>query len=258
MGIHGPLQSRGETRCRQRVKAVQEWPIPTCVTEVRAFLGLVSYYRRFIKNFSQIAKPLHRLTENNRKFHWTEECPAAFTTLKGCLVESPILAYLDPALPFILDTDASDFAIGAVPSQVQNGVERPIAYGSRTLDKGQRQYCVTRKELLAIVYFVKHFRHYLYGSQFLLRTDHGALRLIFQFKDPQVQVARWLEVLGTYTFEIQHRPGVLHGNADGVSRIPCKQCGMQSDSSQETSASPPPFGKCTYCFSCKDKTAEND
>ena len=216
------ISAEGISTDPEKVKAVQEWPIPTCVTEVRAFLGLVLYYRRFIKNFSQIAKQLHRLTENNRKFHWTEECRAAFTTLKGCLVESPILAYQDPALPFILDTDASDFAIGAVLSQVQNGVERPIAYGSRTLDKAQRQYCVTRKELLAIVYFVKHFRHYLYGSQFLLRTDHGALRWLFQFKDPQGQVARWLEVLSTYTFEIQHRPGVLHGNADGVSRIPCK------------------------------------
>ena len=108
---------------------------------------------------------------------------------------------------------------------MQNGTERVLAYASRTLTNPEKHYCVTRKELLAVVYFVKYFKHYLYGRKFLIRTDHGSLQWLFNFKSPEGQVARWLEVLGTYTFDIQHRPGRQHRNADAVSRIPCTQCG---------------------------------
>ena len=210
----------------EKVKAVQDWGIPRNLTDVRSFLGLCSYYRRFIPQFSTIAKPLTKLTEKDQGFRWGEEQEAAWATLKQKLLTSPVLAYPDPQVEFILDTDASAYGIGAVLSQVQDGQERVIAYGSRSLTKEERRYCVTRKELLAIVYFLKYFRHYLYGRKFTVRTDHGALRWLTNFKDPQGQVARWLEVLGTYTFDIQHRPGLRHGNADALSRGPCRQCGM--------------------------------
>ena len=151
-------------------------------------------------------------------------------------MKAPILAYPDPQTEFILDTDASAYGIGAVLSQVQDGQERVIAYGSRSLTKEERRYCVTRRELLAVVYFLKTLRHYLYGRKFTVRTDHGALRWLTNFKDPQGQVARWLEVLGTYDFEIQHRPGLRHGNADALSRGPCNQCGMSEENSDQCQA----------------------
>ena len=210
----------------KKTQAVREWPRPESLHEVRSFLGFCSYYRRFIPKFAEISKPLHKLTEKNQKFLWTKECNAAFETLKEKMVSSPILAHPDFTKPFILDTDASDQAIGAVLSQKIEGKEHVIAYASRTLTKSERRYCVTRKELLAVINFVKYFRHYLYGRAFTVRTDHGSLRWLMKFKNPEGQIARWLETLSSYEFKIEHRPGRVHRNADGLSRIPCRQCGM--------------------------------
>jgi len=210
----------------KKTEAIETWPEPKCVKDVRSFLGLCSYYRRFIFLFAEIAKPLHKLTEKGQKFKWSEECSEAFQTLKQKLTEAPLLAHPDFNEQFILDTDASHTAIGAVLSQKIDGVEHVIAYGSRTLSKSERKYCVTRKEMLALVHFVKHFRHYLYGKKFLLRTDHSSLKWLLSFKDPEGQVARWIEALGSYDMKIEHRPGRLHKNADGMSRRVCKQCGL--------------------------------
>ena len=127
----------------------------------------------------------------------------------------------------VLDTDASGTGIGASLSQIQyceksgKEEERPIAHASKSLTKAQRQYCVTRKELLAVVYFVQYFRHYLLGRDFVIRTDHSALRWVMSFKDPRDQMARWLEVLCQYQFKIVHRNGKKHSNADALSRVPC-------------------------------------
>jgi hypothetical protein len=207
-----------------KVEAVHKWPQPRNVHHVRSFLGTCSYYRRFIKGFATIAKPLHQLTEKQIDFKWTTECQQAFETLKHLLTSAPILGYPSTASPFLLDTDASGFGIGAVLSQVQEGVERVIAYFSRTLNKAERNYCVTRRELLAVVEAVKHFHHHLYGLHFTVRTDHGALNWLLRFKNPEGQMARWLEVLAAYDLEIIHRPGRQHGNADGLSRRPCFPC----------------------------------
>ena len=200
----------------KKTQAVREWPRPESLHEVRSFLGFCSYYRRFIPKFAEISKPLHKLTEKNQKFLWTKECNAAFETLKEKMVSSPILAHPDFTKPFILDTDASDQAIGAVLSQRIEGKEHVIAYASRTLTKSERRYCVTRKELLAVINFVKYFRHYLYGRAFTVRTDHGSLRWLMKFKNPEGQIARWLETLSSYEFKIEHRPGRVHRNADGL------------------------------------------
>ena len=172
------VSERGVAPDPAKIKSVKGWPTPTNVTEVRSFLGLAAYYRRFIKDFSKVASPLHRLTEKGRVFSWDETCQTAFEELKVHLTSAPVLAYPKLEAKFILDTDASDVAIGAVLSQKFDEREHVIAYGSRCLSKAERRYCVTRKELLAIVYFVKYFRHYLYGRQFLLRTDHFAGCLI--------------------------------------------------------------------------------
>ena len=214
----------------QKIEAVEKWPTPKCARDVRSFVGLCSYYRKFNKGFAQIARPLHKLTELGQKFHWNEACDEAFHTLKKSLISAPILAYPQETGLYVLDTDACDTGIGGVLSQVHNGVECVIAYASRSLSKCERRYCVTRKELLAIVHFVKYFKHYLYGCKFLVRTDHGALRWLFNFKSPEGQVAGWIQLLSTYDFEIEHRPGKQHGNADALSRSPCHQCGHGVDS----------------------------
>ena len=209
----------------EKIEKVKDWPRPKTQSDVRSFLGLASYYRRYIKGFSNLAKPLHALTEKNHAFNWTPECENAFQLLKQKLVSAPILAYPKIGEPFILDTDASKFGIGAVLSQEQDGLERVIAYASRTLSKPEQNYCVTRRELLAIVNFLKHFRHYLYGQDVLVRTDHGALRWLLNFRNPEGQIARWLEVISQYRLTLQHRPGRVHSNADSLSRHPCTQCG---------------------------------
>ena len=203
---------------------VSKWPAPNSVKEVQQFLGLASYYRRFVRNFAVIAKPLYRLTERGRQFQWTKECSEAFAVLKHRLTTSPVLSYPDFAKPFILDTDASYDGIGAVLSQQHEGKEVVVAYASRTLSKSERKYCVTRKELLAAVKFIQHFRPYLLGNPFVLRTDHGSLTWLQNFKEPEGQLARWIEQLQEYHFEIVHRPGKRHSNADSLSRRPCNQC----------------------------------
>ena len=143
--------------------AVKNWPRPSCVKEVRSFLGFSSYYRKFIKDFETIAKPLVKLSEKNVKFSWKDECEGSFNILKGVMTEAPVLAYPDMTKTFILDTDASGVGVGAVLSQMYDGKERVIGYFSILLSKTERRYCVTRCELLAVVEAVKHFHHYLYG-----------------------------------------------------------------------------------------------
>ena len=214
-----------------KTEVIAKWPTPQSRKEVQQFLGLANYYRRFIKNFGTIAKPLHRLTEKNITFQWTDTCQQAFDNLRKCLMTSPILAHPDWSKSFILDTDASDCGIGAVLSQVNSdGSECVIAYASRSLSRQEQRYCVTRRELLAVVEFVKHFREYLLGRRFTLRTDHGSLVWLKNFKEPEGQLARWLERLEEYDFTVVHRQGSLHNNADALSRIPCRQCGRSSHS----------------------------
>ncbi|CAC5366151.1 Retrovirus-related Pol polyprotein from transposon 297,Retrovirus-related Pol polyprotein from transposon 412 [Mytilus coruscus] len=174
-----------------KIEAVQSWPM-------RSFLGTCSYYRKYIKDFSKIARPLHRLTEKNVIFKWNVECETAFHILKKALITSPILTYPCIEKEFILDTDASGTGVGAVLSLINDDdKECVIAYYSRTFLKTERQYCVTRRELLAIVLAVKHFHHYLYRVNFTVRTDHGTINCLKNFKNPEGQLARWLEILET-------------------------------------------------------------
>ena len=215
-----------------KTEKVAQWPVLKSRKEVQQFLGLANYYRRFMRDFATIAKPLHRLTEKTAKFEWTSECQTAFEEICRRLITAPILrlAFPDYERAFILDTDASDTGIGAVLSQVQeDGSERVIAYASRVLTKPERRYCVTRRELLAVVSFVQHFRPYLLGRRFLLRTDHGSLTWLSNFKEPEGQLARWLERLQEYDFTIAHRPGKKHQNADSLSLRPCSQCGIERE-----------------------------
>lgn len=204
-----------------KVATVMEWPVPRNVAEVRSFLGLCTYYRRFVEGFATIASPLHQLTREGTRFQWSEECQQAFEDLKRKLAGSPVLSYPDPSLPYILDTDASAEGVGAVLSQIHEGKESVVAYYSKKFTKEERNYCVTRKELLAVVQGTSHFHPYLYGATFTIRTDHAALRWLKTLKAPEGQLARWLGKLEQYCYRVEYRPGRVHGNADSLSRRPC-------------------------------------
>ena len=220
------ISAQGVSPDPEKTSKIKSWPIPQSAQEVQRFLGLANYYRWFIKDFATMAKPLHRLTEKGAAFSWTPECENSFNSLKTQLTSAPILTLPNWSQPFILDTDASDTGIGAVLSQLQeDGSECVVAYASRVLSKQERNYCVTRRELLAVVAFLQHFRQYLLGTPFTIRTDHSALTWLQNFKQPEGQLARWLEQLQKYKFTIIHRPGKAHCNADALSRRHCsKDC----------------------------------
>ena len=239
------VSERGVATGPAKTEKVVKWPEPVSLREIQQFLGLTNYYRRLVEGYANIAKPLHRLTEKTSEFKWTKECQEAFEELRRRLVSTPVLAFPDYSRPFILDTDASDLGIGGVLSQVQSdGSERVIAYASRVLSKAERRYCVTRRELLAVVTFARHFRPYLLGRHFTLRTDHGSLTWLRNFREPEGQLARWLEQLQEYDFDIVHRQGRKHGNADALSRLPCRQCGRENHSGTEANVASVSINNC--------------
>ena len=205
----------------EKVKAVAEWPIPTTLTELRSFVALASYYRRHIQNFAEIARPLHNLTKKGCPFEWGADQQSAFEKLKQKLINYPVLANPLPEGEYVVDTDASDEALGAVLQQRQNGQIRVLAYASRVMDPSERFYCTTRKELLGIVFALRQFRHYLLSTSFLLRTDHAALTSLLRSPEPVGQQARWLDLLAEYSFRIEHQAGRLHSNSDSLSQRPC-------------------------------------
>ena len=149
-------------------------------------------------------------------------------------MKEPLLVYPDLTQPFILDTNASGFALGGVLSQVRDGRERVIAYSSKTLSRTERNYCTTKRELLGVVSMIHHFRTYLWGRTFTLRTDHAPLKWLLNFKDAEGMIARWAARIAHYNFELIHREGKKHGNADGLSR--CHQC--NNDNCQADGVSP--------------------
>lgn len=196
-----------------KVDRIKNWPVPRNLTESRA-------YKKFIRNFSQITRPLTLLTRKNQPFIWSEECQKSFEHLKLLLASEPILTLPRDDCVFVLDTDASSISLGAVLSQIQDGQEKVLAFAIRVLDRREANYSVTRRELLAIVHFVKYFRHFLLGKRFILRSDHKALSFMFSCKEPIGRLARWTEILSEFSFEIQFRPGTRHSNADSLSRYP--------------------------------------
>lgn len=219
-----------------KIDAVRNWPRPRCLRDVRSFCGLASYYRSFVSHFSEIARPLHALTRKGQRFNWGWEQEQAFNELKQRLSSAPVLAAPIDEGKFVLDTDASDKAIGAVLQQYQGQDLKVIAYASRCLSQAERAYCVTRRELLACIYGLKRWRQYLLGRPMIIRTDHSALTHLLRAAEPVGQSARYLDLLSEYNFVIQHRSGSAHRNADLLSRrpceretdVPCKQCSSKT------------------------------
>ena len=215
------ISSKGIEPDRNKTAAVATYPTPQNNKEVKQFMGLSNYYRRFIPGYAQIAEPLHRLLKKTSKsFQWTAECEAAFTTLKSKLTQSPLLAYPRFTEPFIVSTDASDKAVGGVLSQIQDGHERVIAYWSRQLKKAERNYSTIEREALAVVGAVKEFYPYLYGFSFKLITDHNPLTSLRGIKDTGGRLTRWLLFLQQFNFTVEYKKGTSHSNADTLSRRP--------------------------------------
>ena len=214
------VSQKGVELSPDSVEAIQGWSTPTSMKGLMSFLGLVNYHRQFIQGFSDLAVPLYAIVGAKKEFLWGPEQERAFAALKAALLTPPLLSIPTADDPFILDTDASDGAVAAELIQVQDGVEKVIAYGSFALMAEQRRYCTTRKELLAIIRFTRQFQTYLSGRPFRVRTDHASLVWLLNFKHPEGQLARWLEELGQYDMTILHRPGRLHQNADALSRMP--------------------------------------
>ena len=194
------VESAGVHMTDDHVKAVQEWLEPKNRKQMEQFLGFINCHWRFIQDLAKTTAPLHELTDPKAKWHWGEEHSKAFSQLKQVMTSVPVLGCPKADEPFILDTDASDFAIGGVLSQVQDEKERPISFASKVLNSAQRDNCTTRKELLAVVIFTRHFRHYLLGRVFLIRTDHASLVWLMRFKHPSGQLACWLIELAQYAF----------------------------------------------------------
>ena len=224
MAFLGHIVGRTGLACDpEKLSAVRNWHEPNRVKAVRQFVGFVGYYRRFVKNFAELADPLVSLTRKGVPFVWGSEQQRAFDALKACLLSAPILGFPTEDDRFVLDTDASLFAIGGVLSQIQNEEEVVIAYASRSLRLSQRRYCTTRREMLAAVVMCTHFRSYLRGSQFTLRMDHRSLRWLQKFKNEDGMLARWYLLLGQFSVTFEYQLGSLHNNADGMSRQ-CGQC----------------------------------
>ena len=204
----------------EKVEAISKMKPPTDISGLRRFLGLTSYYRRFIKDYSKIAHPLNERLMKNRIYNWDKDCQEAFEELKRKLMTKPILCYPDFEREFHIHTDASKFGLGAVLTQTdESGKEKVIMYLSRTLNKAERQYTVTERECLAVVWAVDKLRHYIYGRRVIVITDHAALKWLFNIKNPEGRLARWGLKLQAHDMEIRHRPGAVHRNADALSRI---------------------------------------
>lgn len=224
------LDAEGIHPTEEKVRALQEAPVPTNVAELRAFLGLINYYAKFVPNLSSTLSPLYKLTQKNQKWRWGEVEQETIEKVKNALSTDTVLVHFDDSLPVLLECDASPTGVGAVLShRFPDGTERPVAYASRGLLPAEKNYSQIDREGLAVVFGVKKFHQFLYGRTFTLVTDHKPLTTLFA-SDRQIpqmasaRIQRWALTLAAYQYEIQYKKGVLHSNADALSRLPlpCK------------------------------------
>ncbi|GJV33243.1 reverse transcriptase domain-containing protein [Tanacetum coccineum] len=204
---------------RAKIDVIAKLPHPTTVKGVRSFLGHAGFYRRFIQNFSKIARPMTHLLEKETPFYFSKECIEAFNTLKKNLTEAPILIAPDWNEPFELMCDASDFALGAVLGQRHEKHFRPIHYASKTMNEAESRYTTTEKEMLAVVYAFEKFRSYLVMNKCTVYTDHSALKYLFAKKDSKARLLRWVLLLQEFDFDVVDTKGAENLAADHLSRL---------------------------------------
>ncbi|UYV80895.1 K02A2.6-like, partial [Cordylochernes scorpioides] len=205
---------------QEKIRAVHDFATPRSLKEVRSFLGLSSYYRRFIPNYAHVAQPLNDLLKKDSAFNWNQEEQNAFEALKSALISEPALGHFDYSSPTEIHTDASNYGIGAVLVQIQKGKERAIAYASRTLNKAEKNYSTTERECLAIIWAINKFRPYVFGQPFTIVTDHHSLCWLTNLKDPCGRLARWALRLQEFDVTVVYKSGRKHQDADCLSRSP--------------------------------------
>jgi len=215
----GHVVSKDGISCeKDKVKAIQEWPVPNSVAAVRSFLGVTGFYRRFVQNYSRIASPLTELLQSESKWNWGEAQQNAFNSLKNALSSAPVLAIPNDSLSYVVTTDASGYAVGATLSQDQGKGLQPIAFMSHKMLPAERNYPVHEQELLAVIRALQEWRHYLHGSRFKVQTDHQTLRHFFTQPHLSHRQIRWSEFMQEFDFEIEYKPGHLNAAADALSR----------------------------------------
>ena len=221
------VSERGIETDPKKIKVIEDWPRPKTVTDVRSFLGFTNYYRKFIRQYAQTAKPLYLLisgdnaSRKNKPVEWDEDCERAFTQLKGLCTESPILAYADFTKPFKLHTDACGLGLGAILYQESEGKDRVISYASRSLSKSEAKYPAHKLEFLALKWAVTdQFHEYLYANKFDVYTDNNPLTYVLTSAKLDATGHRWIASLANYNFSIHYKSGKTNVDADALSRIP--------------------------------------
>ncbi len=230
------MSCRGRRDDPEKVEALRNWPVPKNIKEVRQFLGFAGYYRRFVKNYSRIIRPINNLlighptnqkTKKNRSsvpWEWNADQQDAFDTLIEKLTSPPVLAYADYSKPFVLHTDASGDGLGAVLYQEQDGIEHVIAYASRSLRNSEKNYPTHKLEFLALKWAVtEKFHDLLYGNKFEVKTDNNPLTYVLKSAKLDATGHRWIAALGNYDFHITYRTGKSNVDADALSRLPAVQ-----------------------------------
>ena len=221
-----------------KLNALSMWPEPTNITEVRSFVGFCSYYRQFVKDFAGIAKPLLELTKKHQQVYWNENFQRSFEDLKNRLIGAPILSHPNYDRLFVLDTDASNNSIAAVLSNLNSNTENPLVFASRVLIRTGVNYSTTKREALAVVQAVKSFRSHLLGIPSILRRNHASLHWLFR-QNADGMTYRMIEVLQKFDFQVFHRPGEKHGNADALSRQTTREPEWQEGEEEATTGSCP-------------------
>lgn len=223
------INKEGLTPVPEKVEAIQEAKPPENVTQLKAYLGLLNYYGRFLKNLSHELHPLHKLLKKDQEFEWGAEQQKCFEKTKRMILSAKVLVHYNPMLPLVLHCDASSYGLGAVLSNVMpDGTEHPIGFVSRTMNDAEKNYSQLDKEGAAIIFGVKRFHKYVYGRAFNIVTDHKPLISLFHEEkeipvnaSPRVQ--RWGVFLRGYDYHMEYRPGADHQNADALSRLPLKE-----------------------------------
>ncbi|KAJ3659856.1 hypothetical protein Zmor_011519 [Zophobas morio] len=207
----------------EKLAAIKNFPQPKSIKQLQSFLGLANYYRKFIGNFSKIASPLHKLLKHNSKFKWETDQERAFNSLKTELCGSPVLTHFNPKIGCELRADASKEGLGVILLQESAGQMHPIAYASRTLTTAEKNYSITELEALAVLYGLTHFRHFVYGSPIIVKSDHHALCYLKNSNQSTSRLTRWAIKLEEFDYEVVYKNGKAHADADCLSRNPVSQ-----------------------------------
>ena len=217
------IDSTGQYPDPEKIETVKNFPTPRNLTDVRSFVALGSYYRKFVPKYSLLAEPLTRLTKLNVGFKWGTEQEIAFTTIKQKLMSAPVLIHFDPSLPIEVRTDACGYGLGACLLQMKEEFH-PVCYASRLLNRAELNYSTTEKECLALVFAIEKFRHYLEGQKFVVVTDHCALcwlKTKTRVKDRlPSRLVRWSLIIAPFDMTIKYKSGKLHKDVDCLSRYP--------------------------------------